>query len=229
VSAEPLDLEFRYGGAPAAGLRTSPERRVGGYERFVKPVVDRGLALIFLLILLPVILLTAILVIVEFGRPVLFTQRRIGRDNRVFTLYKFRTMAQDRRTAIRSVHGVPQERRVTHKSRSDPRHTKVGRVLRKCSLDELPQLWNVLRGDMSMVGPRPELEEVVQRYEEWQHRRHVVKPGLTGLWQVSRRGEEPMHMLTHVDLAYVDALSLRADVSILLRTPVAVVFKRRGC
>jgi len=102
-------------------------------------------------------------------------------------IYKFRTMRPDRRQAVLPYSGP--DRRVCHETDNDPRHTPLGRFLRKYSLDELPQLWNVLVGDMSLVGPRPELVEVVERYESWQRERHRVKPGLTGLWQVTCRGE----------------------------------------
>ena len=109
-------------------------------------------------VLLPLIAVVAVAVRVSLGSPVFFRQRRVGRDDRVFDVYKFRTMGQDRR---REQAPVPQDRRQTHKSEADPRHTGVGRFLRKWSLDELPQLWNVVRGDMSLVGPRPELVEIV--------------------------------------------------------------------
>ena len=120
------------------------------------------------------------------------------------------------------------DRRVTHKSDDDPRHTALGRLLRKTSLDEIPQFWNVALGQMSLVGPRPELVEVVARYQPWQHRRHEVKPGLTGPWQISQRGDVPMHEATDVDVAYVDDLSFRTDVMILLRTIPALLMRRSG-
>jgi lipopolysaccharide/colanic/teichoic acid biosynthesis glycosyltransferase len=128
---------------------------------------------------------------------------------------KFRTMRPDRRGQRTP---VIEDRRHTHKSERDPRHTAVGRRLRKWSLDELPQVWNVLRGDMSLVGPRPELVEVVEHYAPWQRQRHLVRPGITGLWQVSKRGEGLMHLYTDVDLEYVATLSFRRDLGILLRT-----------
>ena len=115
----------------------------------------------------------------------------------------------------------------TTRATDDPRHTRVGRFLRKWSLDELPQFWNVVRGDMSLVGPRPELVEIVARYEPWQHQRHVVKPGLTGLWQVSSRGTGMMHLHTDIDLEYIETMGPITDLKILLRT-IPATLRRRG-
>jgi lipopolysaccharide/colanic/teichoic acid biosynthesis glycosyltransferase len=133
-------------------------------------------------------------------------------------------MGQDRRRAAAP---VPQDRRQTHKSDHDPRHTRVGRFLRKWSLDELPQFWNVVCGDMSLVGPRPELVEIVSRYEPWQHQRHLVKPGLTGLWQVSGRGTGMMHLHTEVDLEYIEQMGPVTDLKILLLT-IPATLRRSG-
>jgi lipopolysaccharide/colanic/teichoic acid biosynthesis glycosyltransferase len=119
------------------------------------------------------------------------------------------------------------DRRSTHKSEHDPRIRPVGRFLRKWSLDELPQLTNVLTGHMSLVGPRPEMVQIVERYEGWQHARHRVKPGITGLWQVSAR-EVPMHEATHIDLEYVERLSFLEDLRILAGTLPAALGDRKG-
>ena len=173
----------------------------------------------------PVIAATAAVVRVTCGSPVLFLQQRVGRDGQPFTVYKFRTMTPDRRAARIEV-AADRERRRTHKSPFDPRHTPVGRFLRQTSLDELPQLWNVVIGDMSLVGPRPELVEVVARYKHWQHARHSVKPGVTGAWQISQRGSVPMHEATQVDLDYIRRLSLREDLRILFATPKTLLLRR---
>jgi lipopolysaccharide/colanic/teichoic acid biosynthesis glycosyltransferase len=219
------DLERRLTVAPTevhdARLIEPPH---GIYVQVVKPSFDRIVGLVMFIVLLPLIVLVAVAVRVSLGSPVFFRQRRVGRDDRVFEVYKFRTMGQDRR---RDHAAVPEDRRRTHKSEADPRHTGVGRFLRKWSMDELPQLWNVVRGDMSLVGPRPELVEVVSRYEPWQDQRHVVKPGLTGLWQVSSRGEGMMHLHTDVDLEYIEALGPNTDLKILMMTLPATV-RRRG-
>jgi lipopolysaccharide/colanic/teichoic acid biosynthesis glycosyltransferase len=120
-------------------------------------------------------------------------------------------------------------RRRTHKTPHDPRHTPLGRFLRRYSLDELPQLLNVVRGDLSLVGPRPELPEVVETYAPWQHTRHQVKPGLTGLWQVTERQQHvPMHLHVATDLQYIDQLSPLTDLRILLRTPMVVLGRGQG-
>jgi len=216
---------------PAPGLYVVPERVRGPYPTVVKRGVDIVVSGTALLVLSPVVLGVAVAVRLRQGSPVLFRQRRVGRDGRVFEILKFRTMLQDRRTAsdrrAERRADIATDRRRTHKSDTDPRHTDLGRVLRRTSLDELPQLWNVLRGDMSLIGPRPELVQIVDRYEPWQHRRHAVRPGLTGLWQVSARGGRPMHEVTHIDLEYVDGLSLRTDLAILWRTPAALL-RRSG-
>jgi lipopolysaccharide/colanic/teichoic acid biosynthesis glycosyltransferase len=187
----------------------------GFYVRIGKPVFDRVVGALLLVVAAPLLGLVALAVRTRIGRPVFFRQARAGVDGVPFAVLKFRTMRTDRRQGN---HPVLQDRRLTHKSATDPRHTALGRRLRKWSLDELPQLINVVRGEMSLVGPRPELVEIVERYEPWQHQRHLVKPGLTGLWQISRRGEGLMHLYTDVDLEYVATVSLRQDLSILART-----------
>jgi lipopolysaccharide/colanic/teichoic acid biosynthesis glycosyltransferase len=202
-------------------------RRESAYERFLKPAIDRAAGIVLLLLVLPTLVILALVVRVVHGPRVIFTQRRIGRWGRVFTVYKFRTMQPDRR--LRRVRPDGIDRRLTHKHPDDPRHTRLGRFLRKWSLDELPQLWNVVRGDMSLVGPRPELVEVVEKYDDWQHGRHSVKPGLTGLWQVEARNDgTPMHENTHLDLAYVRQVGFLTDCRILLLTIPALLGRRTG-
>jgi lipopolysaccharide/colanic/teichoic acid biosynthesis glycosyltransferase len=193
------------------------------YDRFAKPVIDRLTAGVLLLLALPALALVALVVLVTLGRPVLFVQQRVGRDGHAFGMLKFRTMHPDRRQRLQPV-PVERDRRRHHKSDADPRHTRIGRFLRQTSLDELPQLWNVMRGDMSLVGPRPELPAIVSRYHHWQHQRHQVKPGITGLWQVTERAHSAgeMHLHTATDIAYLQRLSLRTDLAILLRTPACL-------
>lgn len=200
----------------------------GRYERFMKPGLDILGGLILTLLAIPAMLLIIVVIWKTMGRPALITQRRIGRGGRVFRLFKFRTMLPDRRREQRPFPGP--DRRKVHKSPDDPRLTNVGRFLRKWSLDELPQLWNVVLGHMSLVGPRPELVEIVEsQYQPWQHRRHVVKPGVTGLWQTSSRGEDGMmHHNTHIDLTYIERISFMGDLRILLLTLPAVLGLRRG-
>lgn len=199
--------------------------RANRYRTRIKPILDIVMAIVLLIVLAPVILISVVLVALSLGLPVIYTQDRIGLDGRRFKLYKLRTMIPDRRSDRGTYIGP--ERRMTHKSRKDPRVTAVGRLLRAVRFDELPQLWNVVRGDMSLVGPRPELPEIVANYDDWQHQRHTVKPGLTGLWQVSDHNGTPMHECTEVDIEYIEMLSFSSDISILLRTPAAM-FQRRG-
>jgi lipopolysaccharide/colanic/teichoic acid biosynthesis glycosyltransferase len=196
------------------------------YQRWGKPAFDRAVGLAVAIALVPLVLLVALAVRVTLGAPVLYRQRRIGLRGVEFDMLKFRTMLPDRRRSRQPFEGP--DRRRTHKSDEDPRHTRLGRFLRMSSLDELPQLWNVVRGDLSLVGPRPELTEIVERYEPWQHARHVVKPGITGLWQVTRRGDGLMHEHVEVDLRYVEDLSFRTDLKILVLTLPAVLGLRRG-
>lgn len=220
------DLSTPQRRASDVGLSTSvaPERAV--YARYFKPILDWVAAFIMLAVALPILIAVAVAVYAEFGRPIFFRQPRVGRDGHVFKVNKFRTMDSDRRgQASNLLRGA--DRRRTHKSEDDPRIRPVGRFLRKWSLDELPQLTNVLAGDMSLVGPRPEMVQVVERYESWQHARHEVKPGVTGRWQVSARAI-PMHEATHIDLEYVDRLSLREDLKILAATLPAALGDRKG-
>ncbi len=193
--------------------------------RLVKPTFDRALAVAALAVAAVPMAVIATVIVGTIGRPVLFRQRRIGVDGEPFEVLKFRTMRPDRRAQRLD---VIRERRRTHKSDSDPRHTTVGRFLRRYSLDELPQLFNVLRGEMSMVGPRPELDAIVEQYPTALHQRHFVKPGLTGLWQVSARGTGPMHENGQWDLAYIGRVSLRTDLQILAKTPRAMVGENAG-
>lgn len=206
-----------------AALSSALETRcMTRYERWLKPVLDRVLAAMLVFVLAPVIALIALTVLVAMGRPVLFRQTRVGLHGREFAMLKFRTMRPDRRMTSAPYSG-PDGRR-THKSADDPRHTAVGRFMRKFSLDELPQLFNVLLGQMSMVGPRPELTAITSDYAPWQFSRHLVKPGVTGLWQTTERGKGlPLHECIDRDLEYISRLSFRQDVSIFLRTPIALL------
>jgi lipopolysaccharide/colanic/teichoic acid biosynthesis glycosyltransferase len=194
------------------------------YERFFKPVIDRALALVLLIVLSPILLVVSAMVAKSLGRPIVLRQRRVGRNGEPFVLHKFRTMHPDRRSPGREYEG--DDRRITHKHPDDPRLTKVGQTLRKWSLDELPQLWDVVLGTLSLVGPRPELESIVARYEPWQHARHAVKPGLTGLWQVKARGDGEMHEHTDLDIEYVQKVTLRGDLKIMILTLPAILTRK---
>ncbi len=211
-------------GMPLLTFTTTP---AAPFPLFVKRLVDVLAACLGLVLFSPLMLLMAAAIRLTSRGPVLFTQRRCGLNGRQFTLVKFRTMVEgaegqlERLAHLNEVHGP------AFKVRRDPRVTPVGRLLRRFSLDELPQLLNVLVGHMSLVGPRPPLPEEVARYERWQRRRLSMKPGLTGLWQVSGRARLPeVNRWIQLDLAYIDHWSLWLDVKILLRTLPAVLSTR---
>lgn len=199
------------------------------YRRWVKPVIDRTVAAFLLLALLPVLLTVAAAIRYSLGRGIFYRQRRIGLGGTPFTVLKFRTMLPDRRARRVGEGWDGIDRRETHKTLNDPRHTRVGQFLRRWSLDELPQLVNVLKGEMSLVGPRPELPHIVERYQPWEHVRHVVRPGLTGFWQTQARADGPMQEFTHLDLEYVRTVSFATDVRLLLATPLAALGAQKGC
>ncbi len=192
------------------------------YGRHLKRPLDVAGATLALAVLSPVLVAAWLALRFTLGPRVLITQKRVGLDGEDFDMYKFRTMKWTRRQAEAPFRGP--ERRRTHKSDVDPRHTRVGRLLRKLSIDELPQLVNVLKGDMSLVGPRPEMANVVDRYDLRHHPRHRVRPGVTGLWQVTVRQDGALlHETVDIDLEYIAAISLRGDLSILSRTGGAVL------
>jgi lipopolysaccharide/colanic/teichoic acid biosynthesis glycosyltransferase len=188
-----------------------------------KRVFDRVGALLLLLLFAPLLLLLACAVATTGRGGVLFRQQRVGIQGQTFTMLKFRTMYADAHMERQRLRDLDEGNGVLFKIRRDPRVTVVGRVLRRWSLDELPQLLNVLRGDMALVGPRPALPEEVARYSAIVRRRLDVKPGLTGLWQVSGRSDLTWEDSVMLDLHYVDRVSLALDARILLRTVGAVI------
>jgi lipopolysaccharide/colanic/teichoic acid biosynthesis glycosyltransferase len=207
---------------PPDSLSTETPR--GLYVRIGKPCLDRVSSVLLILACAPVMALVALVIRISLGPSVIFRQSRIGRHGSSFAVLKFRTMLPDRRRAQVPI-SFPDRRR-THKAKDDPRHTALGRFLRRWSLDELPQLINVARGQMSLIGPRPELPSVVAGYEPWQHMRHGVKPGMTGLWQVLARGSGPMEQHTDLDIVYARSVCLRLDLWIVLATAMAVLAGR---
>lgn len=208
-------------------LRAVPEPRpVGKYEKFAKPVLDRAAGVLLSTVTLPILAVVVPLIWITMGFPAIFKQRRIGLHGEEFTVYKLRTMRHDRRLRAVGFDGI--DRRINHKSAEDPRHTDLGRFLRKWSIDEIPQLWNVALGHMSLIGPRPELPQLVAKYEEWQHQRHDTRPGMTGLWQVTARGDIPMHEATDLDVEYVRTMSFLGDLRIIAMTIPAMLGSRTG-
>lgn len=186
---------------------------------------DATAALLALIVLSPLLLVCAIAVAVTTRSWPLFTQDRIGRGGSTFRMFKLKSMRRDRRQRAEDIRF--EDRRRSHKTRHDPRVTPIGRVLRRTAIDELPQLWNVVRGDMGLVGPRPELPPIVARYEKWQHQRHEVRPGLTGWWQVMGPTNAPMHEHVEYDLYYVDNRCWALDLRIIMRT-FGVLLHGRG-
>ena len=199
------------------------EPELAGGRRLLKGVADRLLAAVALVLAAPLLLLIALAIRVDSPGPALFRQVRAGRSQRDFWMYKFRTMHRDAdRRLVELQHLNLHDDQVLFKMRDDPRVTRVGRLLRRYSLDEVPQLLNVLRGDMSLVGPRPPLLSEVARYGAGVERRLLVKPGLTGLWQISGRADLSWDEAIRLDLRYVENWSLSLDLIILCRTVVAV-------
>ncbi len=211
-------------GIPLIGLR---EPVITGIPRMAKRAMDIVVAGLSFLVAAPFLLVIAIAIRLETRGPALFRQKRVGENGRLFDMLKFRTMVADAEARQQEVLAEAGDGQVIHKRRDDPRVTRVGRLLRRYSLDELPQLINVLRGDMSLVGPRPELPWLVEKYKPWQRKRFAVPQGITGWWQISGRSDKPMHLNTDDDLYYVYNYSLWLDLWILLRTPLAAL-KGRG-
>jgi exopolysaccharide biosynthesis polyprenyl glycosylphosphotransferase len=209
------------GGVPLVGVREV------GFSRgalAVKRVVDLVGASLLLLFGAPVLGLIALLVWLDSGRPVVFRQTRVGTDGKPFEMYKFRTMHQGAEVHLERLRDLDEIDGAMFKIRRDPRITRVGKLLRRTSLDELPQLLNVLRGEMSLVGPRPPTPNEVESYEEWHKRRLQGRPGMTGLWQVSGRSLLSFDETALLDIFYIENWSLWLDFKIILRTIPTVLF-----
>jgi exopolysaccharide biosynthesis polyprenyl glycosylphosphotransferase len=196
---------------------------LAGGKQVLKGLFDKMSATLALILLAPVFAGIAAAIRVTGPGPVLFRQIRVGRDGRCFTLYKFRTMVADAEQQKALLAASNEADGALFKIRRDPRITPIGGWLRRWSLDELPQLLNVVRGDMSLVGPRPALPDETARYGDHMRRRLVVKPGITGLWQVSGRSDLAWEEAVRLDLRYVENWSLALDLQILWKTGSAVV------
>jgi len=197
------------------------------YQRTVKRAFDLAFTIIALPFILPLMGLVALVVRFDNPGPVLLRQKRAGENGRLFEMVKFRTMVQKANEMRDVVEQSDDLEHLVHKQPDDPRVTGVGRLLRRFSLDELPQIFNVLKGEMSLVGPRPELPYLVDRYEPWQRKRFAVPQGMTGWWQVNGRAEKLMHLHTEEDLFYVQHYSLWLDLRILVKT-IWVVLHGKG-
>jgi exopolysaccharide biosynthesis polyprenyl glycosylphosphotransferase len=207
-------------GLPAMVCRAAPESQA---TLLIKAIIDRLGALAGLLLMAPIMALTALVIKLESHGPVLFKQTRSGLNGRTFQLYKFRTMCADAEGKKETLNHRNEMSGPVFKIAADPRVTKVGRFLRKYSIDEIPQFLNVLRGEMSLVGPRPPLPREVSRFDPWQHRKLSVKPGVTCLWQVNGRNRIDFEEWMRLDLEYIDNWSLWLDAKILAKTIPAVL------
>ena len=215
-----LELE-ELEGVPFLTFTTTPSNET---QLALKRALDVAVSLLVLALAGPAIGIAALAIRSTSPGSVLFKQKRIGLNGRMFTLYKFRTMIEDAHARREEVAHLNEMNGPAFKAKDDPRVTPVGRFLRRFSLDEIPQLWNVLKGDMSLVGPRPPIPEEVASYHRWHRRRLSMKPGLTCLWQISGRNDiQDFDRWMKLDLQYIDNWSPTLDLKILLRTIPAVL------
>jgi exopolysaccharide biosynthesis polyprenyl glycosylphosphotransferase len=208
-------------GIPMIGVKNV---RISAVALLLKRVVDVAFATCVLVFAAPLMGLVALVIKLDSPGPTLFRQERVGKGGKPFTLYKFRSMgvgAEDQKELLRNLNEADGP---LFKIKEDPRVTRLGRWLRRLSLDELPQFYNVLRGDMSLIGPRPPLPEEVAQYQPWHMRRLEIAPGITGLWQVSGRSELPFDEMALLDIYYIEQWTPALDVKILLRTIPTVLF-----
>jgi exopolysaccharide biosynthesis polyprenyl glycosylphosphotransferase len=212
------------GGVPLIHLR---DPALSGYQRLVKRGFDLIVGTVSLVMSLPIMALVAVIIKLDSPGAAIFRQKRVGENGRLFTMYKFRTMIEDAEQLGEMSPKYIAAGHVVRQPGDDPRLTRVGFFLRRTSLDELPQLFNVLKGDMSLVGPRPEMPWLVDKYEPWQHKRFAIPQGMTGWWQINGRSDKPMHLHTEDDLYYIQNYSLLLDILILWRTIFAVI-RRKG-
>jgi exopolysaccharide biosynthesis polyprenyl glycosylphosphotransferase len=212
------------GGMPLINLRAPA---LNEYQRAVKRIFDLVCTTVILLPVLPVMAILAILVKLDSHGPIIFAQQRVGENGHLFWMLKFRTMIDGADSQLKQLIWQNANGQIEYKRTDDPRITRIGHFLRRTSLDELPQLLNVLKGEMSLVGPRPEMPWLVERYEPWQHKRFAVPQGMTGWWQVNGRSDKPMHLHTEDDLYYIQNYSLLLDIQILWKT-IWIVIRRKG-
>ncbi|MCL5027336.1 MAG: sugar transferase, partial [Chloroflexi bacterium] len=219
ISLKQVDVS-ELNGIPLVSIRDVP---LHGTSRVLKRLGDMALAGLLIAITSPISAVIALAIHFDSPGPIFFRQQRVGRDGRAFTLLKFRSMWVDAEERLANLLQHNEATGPIFKMRNDPRLTRVGRFIRRWSLDELPQLYNVVRGDMSLVGPRPPIPSEVECYEEWHRRRLEVRPGLTGLWQVSGRSDLSFDEMVLLDIWYIENWSPLLDFKILLRTIPAVL------
>jgi lipopolysaccharide/colanic/teichoic acid biosynthesis glycosyltransferase len=213
-----------FAGIPMLDLRAPA---LDEYQRMLKRGFDIIMTLLLLIPFLPMMIVIAMLVLIIDGWPVLFFQKRVGENGRMFSFIKFRTMRRDAELLKKEAEFLDEEGNLIHKRPNDPRITPLGKFLRRFSLDELPQFFNILQGNMSLVGPRPELPELVEKYQPWQRQRFAVPQGLTGWWQIHGRSDKPMHLHTEDDLYYVNHYSIWLDIEICVKT-LWIVMRGKG-
>jgi exopolysaccharide biosynthesis polyprenyl glycosylphosphotransferase len=214
-----LDVED-LGGIPMIGVR---DISISKSQMAFKRAIDVTVSVLGMILLFPFFLLIALLIRLDSPGPVLFRQIRVGKGERLFACYKFRSMYQGADDQKESLRDLNEAGGAFFKIRNDPRITRLGRILRRGSMDELPQLFNVMMGHMSLVGPRPAPPSEVQRYQPWHKRRLEVSPGMTGLWQVSGRSELTFDEMVLLDLYYIENWSPVMDIQIMLRTLPTVI------
>jgi len=215
-------LEFA--GFPLIDLRAPA---LSNFQRLTKRVFDLVVATPTLILTLPFLGIIALLIKHDSEGPAFYCSQRMKENGELFGMIKFRTMAKNADQHLKDVIQYDEEGHVIHKRPDDPRVTRIGKFLRKTSLDELPQLINIIKGEMSLVGPRPELPEMVDLYEPWQRARFAVPQGLTGWWQVHGRSDKPMHLHTDEDLYYIQNYSIWLDFQIIFKT-ILIVFRGKG-
>jgi exopolysaccharide biosynthesis polyprenyl glycosylphosphotransferase len=208
-------------GVPMIGLK---EAGISGLNQLIKRTIDIVFSAMALVLGAPLMALIALMIKMESPGPVLFRQERVGKNGHRFELYKFRSMIQGAEAQQEALRALNEADGPLFKIREDPRVTRLGKWLRRLSLDELPQFYNVLRGDMSLIGPRPPLPAEVEQYQEWHKRRLEVSPGITGLWQVSGRSELTFDEMALLDIYYIENWSLSLDTKILWQTVPRVLF-----
>lgn len=204
------------------GVENESTRGFSFYE-VIKRVIDVVCSFIGVLVLSPLFIIIAIIIKFTSKGPVFFSQRRVGRDGKEFKMYKFRSMVVNAEELKEKLVAQNEMSGPMFKMKDDPRVTRIGKFIRKTSIDELPQLWNVLKGDMSLVGPRPSLPKEVAQFEDWMYRRLEVKPGLTCYWQVSGRNNIDFEDWMKLDIKYVDERNLWIDIRLIFKT-VGVLF-----
>jgi exopolysaccharide biosynthesis polyprenyl glycosylphosphotransferase len=192
----------------------------------LKRAFDLAFSLAAVILLLPVIPLVALMIKLDTAGPVLFRQDRVGKNGRIFKFYKFRSMCAGAEQRKKEIEALNEQDGPVFKARSDPRVTSVGKFLRRSSLDEIPQIFNVVKGDMSVVGPRPPLPSEVEHYQPWHRKRLEVTPGITCLWQISGRSHVSFNEWMRLDMEYLKSRSLKTDLLILLRTIPAVIARK---